>query len=156
EHDDRACASVFSVGREWDDVSVELAADGHAVDRQASPTAVVRLDEHADDEVLRVPRRRADAALESVADHSGAASDTALGDLGLGRGPERVEDVLRANVHPFDVVEAAVVRLADDRQVPATAVRAMLRRDESIAHHADRERVRDPDRRREQPRLTYP
>ena len=62
----------------------DLAAHRHAGDGELRPPAEVGLHEHADGVAARVladaPRRRADAALEAVADHAGAAADVALGD----------------------------------------------------------------------------
>ena len=53
-----------------------------------------------------------------MADHSGAAADVALGDRTVGRRRQRGVHVLGADVEAVDVVERAVVGLADDRQRP--------------------------------------
>jgi hypothetical protein len=60
------------------------------------------------------PRRGTDPALELVADHSGAAADVALLDRTAGRAVEGRVEMLGAHMEPVDVVEQAVVRLADD------------------------------------------
>ena len=66
------------------------------------------------------PRGRADAALEAVADHPGAAADVALVDRAVRRRVERSRSRARGGRgSPFDVVEDAVPRLGDDRQAPA-------------------------------------
>ena len=63
-------------------------ADGDAVHAQPRAAAVVRLHEHADHPaVLDDARGRADAALEAVADHAGAAADSALLDRRRRRAP---------------------------------------------------------------------
>ena len=57
----------------------DLGADRHAVDREPFAPAVVGLHEHADGPVVvpltDAPAGGADAALEVVADHPGAAAD---------------------------------------------------------------------------------
>ena len=107
-------------GRARDDVDRDGLADRDAVDAQPLPAPVVRLDEHAERPAAAIvgdpPRRRPDAALELVADHPGAAADAALGDgarRGRGEGGQRI---VGRDVEPVDVVQAAVPRLADDRQ----------------------------------------
>src|SRR5262249_7235313 len=102
--------------------------------------------------------RRADAALEAVADHPGAAADVALGDRAPACRVERGEDVLRRHMLALDVVEPAVVRLADGRHRPVRALArgARLVRHDRVPHDADAVGVRDRDRRREQPALADP
>ena len=76
-----------------------LAAHRHAGDPQLRAPAEVGLHQHAD-RVAAAARRRAtrddgaDAALEPVADHAGAAADVALGDRPARGAVERLEDVL--------------------------------------------------------------
>ena len=60
------------------------------------------------------PRRGPDPALELVADHPRPATDVALGDRPTDRRVECRTEVLGAHVEAVDVVEQAVVRLADD------------------------------------------
>ena len=63
----------------------------------------------------------ADAALEAVADHAGAAADVALGHRPALGAVERLEDVRLLDVEAVDVVEVAVVGLGHDRQRPPVA-----------------------------------
>ena len=113
-------AGVLAVGGHL--VEADLAPDRHTVDGQALASAVVGLHQRADGEAALLGRQaargRADAALEAVADHAGAAADVALGD-GPARGVRkgRVE-VLGADVLAVDVVEPAVPGLAHHRQRP--------------------------------------
>ena len=58
-----------------------------------------------------------------MADHAGPAADGALRDRAVGRGRERGVEVLGPDVEAVDVVERAVVRLADDRQRPGRVAR---------------------------------
>ena len=70
---------------------------------------------------------------------------------------ERRGHVLGLDVEAVDVVEEAVPGLADDRQAPRADSLAVLRRgDERVAHDADGVRVRQPDRRRQQPGVADP
>ena len=131
---------------------------GTPFDAQPGPAAVVRLHEHTDGPaVLDDAGGRADAALEAVADHAGAAADGPLLDCAAVRARKRRRHVLRRDVEAVDVVEEAVPGLADDGQAPAVAVVAVLcRRDERVADDADRVRVRERDRRRQQPGVPDP
>ena len=71
---------------------------------------------------------------------------------------ERLVQVLGVDVEAVDVVEQAVVRLADDRQRPVRLAGVPLDRGghERVADDADAVRVRDRDRRREQPGFADP
>ena len=60
-------------------------------------------------------RRRADAGLEVEARHAGAGPDAAFGHGAGGGGVQRGAHVLLVHVHAAQVVEQAVVALADDR-----------------------------------------
>ena len=64
-------------------VRADHSPDRHAIDAQQRALAVVRLHQRADDIPRTVDfdtaRRGADAALELVADHAGAAADIAFG-----------------------------------------------------------------------------
>ena len=108
--------------RAWDLVDADLRADRRAVHAEPRPLAVVGLDQDADGVAATIgrhhPRRRPDPALELVADHPGPAADVALGDRPAGRRVERRPEVLGAYVEAVDVIEQAVVRLADDGQRP--------------------------------------
>jgi hypothetical protein len=65
--------------------------------------------------------------------------------------------VLRPDVEAVDLVEHAVPGLADDRQAPAVLPAAVLGcGDQRIADDANRVRVREPDRRRQQPGVADP
>jgi hypothetical protein len=70
--------------------------------------------------------------------------------------------VLRADVHPVDVVEDAVVRLGDDRQAPPVSVGATGRphlglvADQRIADDPDAVSVGDGDRAGERTALAQP
>ena len=101
-------------------VDADLGTDRHAVDAEPRALAVVGLDQDADRVTATVgrhdPRRGPDPALELVADHPRPATDVALGDRAAGRGVECRAEVLGANVEAVDVVEQAVIGLADDGQ----------------------------------------
>ena len=126
DDDDRAGAGRRVRGRLADPVrardlvDADLGTDRHAVHAEPSALAVVGLDQDADRVTATVgrhhPRRRPDPALELVADHPRPATDVALRDRSAGRGVERRAEVLGAHVEAVDVVEQAVVRLADDGQ----------------------------------------
>ena len=153
-----ASRSAWSHG-EGTSVARDLLADPHPVDPQQLARPVVRLDQHADRPLSGAPRRRADAALELVADHARPAADVALGDRPVGRRRERRVQVLGVDVEAVDVVERAVVRLADHRQRPdrvAHAVGPRGRLDQRVAHHPDAVRVRDADRPAQHPGLPDP
>lgn len=167
-HDDRAHAGLARPAR-LVERRVRVAqhfADRVARDAQRRALPVVRLHERADRPAARRfgddARRGADAALELVADHAGAAADAAFRDRARTRGGERLRDVPDAHVLPPDVVQESVERLHHDRHAPVHVLalaRAALRAlggDERIAHDADVVRVRIGDRRRQQPRLANP
>ena len=134
-----------------------------SIAQQIAP-AVVGLDQHADRPAAALRRQDArggaDAALELVADHPGAAADAALGDRAARGRVERGEDVLRPDVQAVDVVQPAVVGLGDDRQAPGRLVGRVAARDvvgdQRVADDADAVGVGDRDRRRQQPRLLDP
>ncbi len=132
------------------------AAHRNALDHEPRPRAVIRLDEHTDGVRACHPRRRADAALEAVADHPGAASDVALVHRTVRGRVERRSRVLGADVEPVHVVEDAVPRLGDYRQAPGAAVAGERGRHKGFVDGADRMRVRQRDRRGQQPRLLHP
>ena len=156
QHDDRA-GRVVGPRRQRDPVRPELAADGGAADRETRTPAVVGLHEHSERvAVAGHPRGRADAALEAVADHSGAAAYRSLLHRAIRGVLERCVHVLGANVHARDVVQHAVVCLAHHGQMPLAGARGVLRRDDGVAHDADRERVRDPDGCRQEAGLAHP
>jgi hypothetical protein len=117
--DDRAGAFRRSLGERH----CAARADVVAGDRQARTTAVVRLNEDTHGVLARAARGGADAALEAVADHPGAGADAALRDRAVLRVRECREDVFARHVHALDVVEEAVVRLADDRERPRAPTR---------------------------------
>ena len=102
------------------------------------------------------PRSRADAALEAVGDHPGAASDVALVHRTVRRRVERRSRVLGADVEPVHLVENAVPSLGDYRQAPGAAVTCQRGRHERFVDGADGMRVGQRDRRRQQPRLLHP
>ena len=134
-----------------------------SVDAQPLPAPVVRLDEHAERPAAAIvgdpPRRRPDAALELVADHPGPAADAALGDgarRGRGEGGQRI---LGRDVESINVVQAAVPRLADDRQGPGDRADWLgldLGPDEGVVDDPDAVRVRQSDRAAEQAGLADP
>src|SRR6266540_3867339 len=86
-----------------------LLTDGDAGDRETRARAIVALHEDTD----RVPptvrgepsRRRADSALELVADHPGPTADTAFDDGSAACTVQRGERVLFRHVEAVDVVE---------------------------------------------------
>jgi hypothetical protein len=88
-----------------------------------------------------------------VADHAGAPAHVPFEDGLVGGVRERGSDVLRAHVHPVDVVQDAVPGLADDRKAPGPAgARGRSRGgDQGVADDADGVRVRHADRRRQHP-----
>jgi hypothetical protein len=91
-------------------VLAQMLTDRHARDAQRIAHAVVRLHQYANGVCsLAVVRRDtarcgADAALELVADHAGAATHVALRDRAAGRVVERLGDVLGPDVEAVDVV----------------------------------------------------
>ena len=99
-------------------------------------------------------RRRPDPALEFVADHPGPTPDTALLDRAGGGRIERGAQVLGADMEAVDVVEQAVVGLADDRERPPAdpGVRVLDGdRDECVTHDPDAVGIGDRDRARQHP-----
>ena len=108
-----------------DAIGAEHPADGRPVHPQVLPAAVVGLHERADDVaavgVGEHARRRADAALEAVADHAGPAADRPFGDAARTRVGERLAEMIAGHVLAVDVVQQAVPGLADDRQRPGLA-----------------------------------
>src|SRR5437588_10037361 len=111
--DDRA--GVGALRRKWNTVA-DQPADRYAVDTKAVAAPVVGLHEDTDRVRLDQPRRRADAALEAVADHARAAADVPLRHPLAACGVERRHDVVGRYALGADVVEEAVVRLADPGQ----------------------------------------
>src|SRR5690606_37392699 len=97
-------------------VAAELTADGCAVDGEDA--AVVALHEHADGPAAercgQSTGAGANAALPAERDRARARADGALLDGPGGRGLERAAHVLGPDGAGADVVERAVVGLADD------------------------------------------
>lgn len=128
--------------------------DAHPVDREPVAGAVVGLHEHAHRVVARHPGRGADAALEAVADHPGAAAHRPFrhrpgSGARIGRAHVRGGDV-----PAVDVVEQPVPGLGDHRQRPgALPAPADLHLDQRVAHDAHGERVRQADRRVQHPEV---
>src|SRR5437773_11723134 len=98
--------------------------------RSRGARAVIALHQDANQvaAVLRLEptRRRADTALEAVADHSGPAPDTALDDGPAARAAHRGPGVLLGDVEAADVVQPAVPRLGDYRERPVVLAHAAL------------------------------
>src|SRR5207302_11174122 len=138
-----------------------LLADRHAGDAQQWTAAVIALHQHADG-VLRgldpgPPGGGADSPLELIADHTGPAADTALGDGPRARRVESLKDVLGLYVETVDVVETAVPRLRYDGQRPVELLAAPhLPGDHGVPHHADAVRVGDHHGTAEEPRFLDP
>ena len=125
-----------------------LLTDGDAGDRESGARAIVALHEDTDRVPPTVrgepPRRRADPALELVADHAGPAADVAFGHGTAPRAVERRERVLLRHVKAVDVVERAIPRLGDDRERPVEFESlAHEPFDHGIADDADAVRVGD-------------
>jgi hypothetical protein len=91
-----------------------------------------------------------------VRDHAGAATDRALRDRPGRCLRERSVDVFRGDVHAGDVVQDAVVGLADHREMPCADALRVLGGDDRVPDDADREGVRQADRRRQQAGLPHP
>ena len=154
DDDDRARS--LGRARERHGLRADPLADRHAVHAQPPPRAVVRLHEGADRPPVRSDaRRRADAALEAVADHPGAAADRALGDRPPAAAASAAATCSGPDVEAVDVVEEAVPRLADDRQAPRSLARRR-RGDQRVADDADRVRVGERDRARQQAGVAHP
>ena len=142
-----------------------LAANRCAGDCQQLAAAVVRLDEHAD-RVAAVFRaqhagRRADAALEPVADHPGAAADIAFGHRTAARPIQRLERMGLRDVESVDVVQEPVPRLGDDGKAEVAGIAfasAALHvpLDDRVAHDADAVRVGDENRGAQEARFLDP
>ncbi len=144
-------------------VRPELLPHGHAVDPKPLAVAVVRLNERAHRVaalgLFEPARRRSDPALELVADHPRPAPDVAFAHrAGRGSGDRR-EHVLGLHVQAIDVVQHPVPCLADDGKAPCVVTHGAppdRLGDQRITNHADRVRVREPDRRRQKTRLSHP
>ncbi len=156
DHDDRAEVAVFALFRERGVGRLlrDLAADGYAGNQQFAATAEVGLNQHAHRVFAAFvhdhARGRADATLELVADHAGAAADVALRNRARTSAIERGECVLWLNVKAVDVVEPPVPGLRDDWQRPPVfrvEFEALQRpADHGITHDADAVRIGDHDR----------
>ncbi len=138
-------------------------ADRDAVDPQELASPVVRLYERADGEAAGFGRddagRGADAALELVADHAGPTPDPTLGDRAAGRSVDRGVEMVGQHVETVDVIEQAVVRLADHGQGPEVGVRPVRPHgvgEEGVVDDADGMGVRDRDRARRAARTRGP
>ncbi len=135
-----------------DDVGADALAHRNSVDPQPFPSAVVGLHQGADGVApgggVGDPRRGADAALEAVADHAGAAADVALGHGPVGRGGQGGLDVVGLHMEAVDVAEQPVVGLPHHRQRPVDALTAggHLGGDQRVADDAGAVGVGDPDR----------
>ncbi len=140
----------------------DLAADRDAVDAQLVAAAEVGLHQHADGVaavVGRQPARRgADAALEAVADHPGAAADVAFGHRSTAGIVERLEHVRLLHVTAADVVQRAVPGLGHDRQEAPVALGVPLGHvgDGGVVHGADAAGVGDEDRVRQRLEVADP
>src|SRR5262249_52868308 len=99
-----------------------LLTDRHAGDAQLIAPPEIRLHQNADRVsaglLIEPARCRADAALEAITDHAGAAANIAFADGTALCRIERVKDVLRLDVKAVDIVEIAVPGLSDHRQRP--------------------------------------
>src|SRR6185295_6194888 len=85
--------------------------------------------------------------------------DSALVDAAAGCGFQRCIDVLGGDVLAVHIVQQSVPGLADNRRAPVELPRiavADLSADERIPDDPDAMCVRQPDRRRERPRLADP
>ena len=140
----------------------DFLADRYASDPQQTARAVVRLHQDADGipagAGVQFARRGSRAALESVADHPGAAADVSLGDASARRALDRRDDMFRLHVKSVDVVQRAVPRLGDDRQRPRLEESQMLGGplDRRVAHDADAMRIGDEYRTLEKARFLDP
>ncbi len=110
---------------------------------------------------LDLARGRADAALEAVTGHAGAAADAAFLDRPALRAVECRVDMRRLHVEAVDVVEAAVPGLGDDRRRPPVAGRVRVAvlhppGDRRLVHGADAVRVGEHHRALEHPGLLDP
>ena len=122
DDDDRARALAPASARgQRDHVGADPLADGDAVtrNRSAGRSSPGRARRRCAAVLRHDARRRADPALEAVADHPGAAADAALRHRPGRRRASACVDVLGPDVLAVDVVEEAVLRLADHRQRPA-------------------------------------
>jgi hypothetical protein len=150
----RASASAATQGLGTSLVGI---ADRDPVDAQELAGPVVCLDQGTDGPPAGAgrdePRCRPDPALELVADHPRPAAHGSLRDRAARRPVERRIEVLGADVEAIDVVQDAVVGLADDRQGPELVVHRVgaHRVDQQrIVNDPDRMRVRDRDRARQE------
>ena len=141
-------------------VEADPRATGTTVDRQAHAPPEVRLHQQTDGVAAVVSvetvKKRCRCPLEPAAHHAGAPADRGFRHRPGCRPLKRREDVLRAHVLPFDVVQPAIPGLADHRQGPhafARLTRPGRRGDERIAHDADRVRIGERDGRGQQPGL---
>ena len=159
-HDDRPVAVG---GRPWRCVLAALGADDlashrHAGDGELLARAVVGLHEHAHGVAARGAARRADAALEAVRHHAGAAADVAFGHRAAPRARQRLEHVRLRHVLSLAVVEEGIRRLADHRLVPRDGrpqhlVEVAV---DGIAHRADRIGAGDHHRAAQDAALDHP
>ncbi len=128
-----------------------MLAHRDAVDAEPVSVTVIGLHDHANgiatDTRVGDSRCGADAAFEPMADHAGAAADVPLGNRTTARCSKRLDDVLRAHVLTFDVIEDPVPCLEHDgRRAKAewTACGDAVRH-QRIAHRANRPRARHRD-----------
>src|SRR5258708_17455464 len=121
-HDDRAVVLVYEGSAGVRISSDNLSANRNPCNAQIVFRAVVALHKNSDriSAIFRVElaRSRADSSLESIADHSRATADVAFLDGAGCCGIYGVQSVLRLHVESVDVIEPAVPRFRDDRQLP--------------------------------------
>ena len=165
--DDDDDGAVVTLGRGLATAArlAQVLADRDARDAQRRARSVVRLHQHPDrlrpSLHVHLARGRADAALESVAGHSGAAADVALFDRARFRALDRRIHVRGLHVETVDVVQLAVPGLGDDRGRPPVArgVRVAVLHapgDRRLVHGADAVRVGEHHRPLEQAALLDP
>src|SRR6266550_6598659 len=154
DNDDRATVQIAECSGGVGTLVGNLLADRDPRDAKIFARAIVALHQDTDcvgaDFRFDFSRRRADAALEFVADHSRPAADVAFFDGAVVCGIDRVERVFGFDVKSIDVIEPAIPRFRDDGQRPpitgwiGLAVRdAPL--DDGIANNAHAVRVGEHD-----------
>src|SRR6266404_5709151 len=149
DHDDDRADVLTNSGLVLRDSGVaDFAAHRNSGDRQLIAAAAVALDQYADRVRPRFARSGADAAFEPVADHSGAATDTAFRDTASSSAFERSGHVLLLYVESVGVIQKTVVGFGHygQRKRELLALVRDLPLNVAVAHRAHTVGIGDHDR----------
>ena len=125
------CTRAPFFAGDGDHVAANFSPDGHAVNPEEIAIAVIGLHQHAyrpaSAAIFHHARRRADAALEVVADHAGAAAHAAFRDRAAVSVVDRRVDVRFGHVVRVRIVEPAIVSFGGNGQGELMRIAFLLR-----------------------------